>query len=80
MASSPSEIRVGQGLELALSGKRNMALSIAGKEIRDFRHASNLSGGGKTALIVVGVAAVIGVAALVAVDSVRCEDEGDPCD
>lgn len=82
MAHNPgtSEIRIGQGLELALAGTKKPVLSLAGREIGELRRTAELSGGGKAALIVVGVAAAVGVAALVAVDTLRCEDEGDPCD
>ena len=82
MAYSPqtSELRIGQGLELAFNGSKRPALSLAGIEAQQLRRTANLSGGGKTALIVVGVAAAVGVAALIAVDSLRCEDGGDPCD
>lgn len=78
--SKTSELQLGRGIELALGDKGKPALRMAGMDVGELGTASRLSGGGKTALIVVGVAAALGVAALVVIDSARCEDEGRTCD
>lgn len=83
MARDPgaSGSQVGQGLELSLTSGGKPSLFLGGADAGELWRAANMSGGGKTALIVGGVALALGVAALVAVDAVRCEDEdGGPCD
>jgi hypothetical protein len=83
MALDPatSSFQVGQGIELSLSGAGKPALMLGGSDAGDLWRTANMSGGGKAALIVGGVALALGVAALVAVDTLRCEDEdGGPCD
>ena len=83
MARDPgaSGFQVGQGLELSLTSGGKPSLFLGGTDAGELWRAANMSGGGKTALIVGGVALALGVAALVAVDAVRCEDEdGGPCD
>lgn len=78
--SGTSELRVGQGVGLALDERGKPSLHMAGSDVADLRQAANLSGGGKTALIVAGTAAALGLVALAVVDSARCEDEGNTCD
>lgn len=82
MARHPgaSGFQIGQGLELSLSGGSKPSLRLGGSDAADLIRTANMSSGGKTALIAGGVVAVLGVAALVAVESLPCQDEDDPCD
>ena len=73
-------VQVGQGLELSLAGKGKPSLFIGGSDAGDLWRSAQMSGGGKTALIVGGVVAVLGIAALVAYESLPCQDGDDPCD
>ena len=69
---STSELRIGQGLELALAGKKKPALMLAGTDAGDLGKAAKLSGGGKTALIIGGVVVLaLGVGALVLADEIE---------
>lgn len=72
-----SELKVGQGLELALTGKKRPALHMAGSDVGQMWRTTKLSGGGKTALIIGGVAVALGVAALVVADKVEDERDSD---
>ena len=82
MARDPavSAVQVGQGLELSFAGKGKPNLFIGGSDAGELWRAAQMSGGGKTALIVGGVVAVLGIAALVAYESLPCQDGDDPCD
>ena len=75
-----SGIRVGNGLELAFTGKKKPALNLAGMELGQLRRTANMSGEGKAVLIAGGVALALGIGVLVALDSLPCTDGDDPCD
>lgn len=82
MARDPgtAQFRVGEGIELALTGKKKPTLYMGGSDVGEMWRTARLSGGGKTALIVVGAVALLGGAALLVLDSARCEEEGHACD
>ena len=78
--TSTQTIQVGRGLELSLTDKGKPGLFIGGSDAGELWRAAQMSGGGKTALIVGGAVAVLGIAALVAYESLPCQDGDDPCD
>lgn len=78
--TATSAYQLGQGLELSLAGKGKPGLFIGGSDAGELWRAAQMSGGGKTALIVGGAVAVLGIAALVAYESLPCQDGDDPCD
>ncbi|MCL6741340.1 hypothetical protein LZ518_09385 [Sphingomonas sp. RB56-2] len=80
MARNPAtaSIRVGNGIEFAFVGNGGPSLQLAGSDAKQLWKSAQLSGGGKTALIVGGVVLALGVGALLVVDAAR-DDCGDDC-
>lgn len=68
MSPDASDIRIGQGLEVADGKTGRPALFVAGREAGKLGDRARVGTGGTVALVVVGVVIVAGVAVALAVD------------
>jgi hypothetical protein len=72
--------RIGEGLEFGFRGKDPAPqLSIAGQPLKVMKQRSNLSGGGTTTLVIVGLALAVGVGLAVALGDSKDDCTGGEC-
>lgn len=72
--------RIGEGLEFGFRGKDPAPqLSVAGQPLKAMEQRSNLSGGGTTTLVIVGLALAVGVGLAVALGDSKDDCTGGEC-